>query len=72
VVALASRRTRRGERARGLPEGLVERGERPEHPAVREVREETGLVAEIRQPLGGISYRHVWDGERSASGCSSS
>jgi 8-oxo-dGTP pyrophosphatase MutT (NUDIX family) len=43
---------------------MVERGEQPEETAVREVREETGLVAEIRVPLGDISYRYVWEGER--------
>src|SRR6266516_3355207 len=47
-VALASRRTRRGDLAWGLPKGLVESGEEPAAAAVREVLEETGLVAEIR------------------------
>jgi 8-oxo-dGTP pyrophosphatase MutT (NUDIX family) len=32
--------------------------------AVREVEEETGLVAEIREPLGDISYWYVWNGVR--------
>lgn len=63
-VALASRRTRRGELAWGLPKGLVEKDEAPEDTAVREVREETGLIAEIREPLGDISYWFVWDEER--------
>jgi 8-oxo-dGTP pyrophosphatase MutT (NUDIX family) len=63
-VALASRRTKRGSLAWGLPKGLVEDGEEPPETAVREVEEETGLVAEIREPLGDISYWYVWDGER--------
>jgi 8-oxo-dGTP pyrophosphatase MutT (NUDIX family) len=63
-VALASRRTRRGELVWGLPKGLVEADERPEETAVREVREETGLEAVLLRPLGDINYWFVWDGER--------
>ena len=63
-VVLASRRTRRGDLVWGLPKGLVEEGERPEQAAVREVQEETGLAAEIRAPLGDISYWYVWEGVR--------
>jgi 8-oxo-dGTP pyrophosphatase MutT (NUDIX family) len=39
-----------------LPKGLVDAGERPEQTAVREVREETGLEAEIVAKLGDIKY----------------
>jgi len=63
-IALASRRTRRGDLAWGLPKGLIEPDERPEEAAVREVREETGLEAEIEDDLGWISYFYVWEGER--------
>ena len=63
-IALASRRTKRGALAWGLPKGLVEEGEEPFETAVREVEEETGLVAEVREPLGDISYWYVWNGER--------
>ena len=63
-VALAARRTRKGDLAWGLPKGLVEKGEAPEQAAVREVREETGLEAEILEPLGDISYWYVWEDER--------
>ncbi|HEY3210505.1 MAG TPA: NUDIX hydrolase [Actinomycetota bacterium] len=63
-VALAARRTRKGDLAWGLPKGLVEKGEAPEETAVREVQEETGLVAEIVEPLGDISYWYVWEEER--------
>jgi len=63
-IALASRRTRRGELVWGLPKGAVEEGERPEDAALREVREETGLEAEVRQSIGDISYWFVWEGAR--------
>jgi 8-oxo-dGTP pyrophosphatase MutT (NUDIX family) len=63
-VALAARRTRKGDLAWGLPKGLVEPGEEPEEAAVREVQEETGLQAVILSPLGEISYWYVWDDER--------
>jgi len=46
----------RGEQRWQLPKGLVVAGEQPEQAALREVREETGLVAEILQPLETIEY----------------
>ena len=39
-----------------LPKGLVDAGERPEQSALREVREETGLAAEMVAKLGDIKY----------------
>jgi len=62
-IALAARRTRRGELAWGLPKGLIEPDEEPHDAALREVREETGLTAEIDDDLGSISYFYQWDGE---------
>ena len=63
-VVLAARRTRRGDLAWGLPKGLVEPDETPEQAAVREVREETGLEAEVEVSLGEIRYFYVWEGIR--------
>jgi 8-oxo-dGTP pyrophosphatase MutT (NUDIX family) len=63
-VALAARRTRRGELAWGLAKGAIEPGEADEEAALREVLEETGLEAEIEADLGEIRYLYVWDGVR--------
>ena len=63
-IALAARRTRRGELVWGLPKGEIEEGETPEIAALREVREETGLEARIVAPLGEIRYFYVWEGVR--------
>jgi 8-oxo-dGTP pyrophosphatase MutT (NUDIX family) len=63
-IALASRRTRRGQLAWGLPKGGIEEEEDDRGAALREVREETGLEAEIEADLGDIRYFYVWDGVR--------
>ena len=60
-VVLASRRTRRGQLAWGLAKGGIETGESKEDAAIREVREETGLTAEIEADLGDTKYMYVWD-----------
>jgi 8-oxo-dGTP pyrophosphatase MutT (NUDIX family) len=60
-VVLASRRTRRGQLAWGLAKGGIEIGETREQAAIREVREETGLTADIEVDLGDTKYMYVWD-----------
>jgi len=42
-----------------LPKGLVDQGEKPEQTAIREVREETGLVGITVTKLGDIKYAYV-------------
>ncbi|MDQ4107472.1 MAG: NUDIX hydrolase [Actinomycetota bacterium] len=63
-VVLASRRTRRGQLAWGLAKGGIEDEESMEDAAVREVREETGLLAEIEASLGETRYFYVWENVR--------
>jgi 8-oxo-dGTP pyrophosphatase MutT (NUDIX family) len=63
-IVLASRRTRRGELAWGLAKGGIEDEESMEDAAVREVREETGLLAEIESSLGETRYFYVWEDVR--------
>jgi len=47
-----------------LPKGAIDAGESPEEAAQREVREETGLEAELVRKLGDIRYFYVrsWGG----------
>jgi len=63
-IALAARRTRRGDLAWGLAKGAIEPGETEEQAAVREVLEETGLEVAVESDLGDIRYFYVWEGVR--------
>ncbi len=47
------------ERRWQLPKGWIDEGESAEQTAVREVREETGVDAEVAGPLGTIEYWFV-------------
>jgi 8-oxo-dGTP pyrophosphatase MutT (NUDIX family) len=54
----------RGKRALALPKGGAESDERAEETAAREVREETGLNATVRAPLGDVTYWYRRSGRR--------
>ena len=50
-----------------LPKGLVDKGEKPDQTALREVHEETGVQAALISKLGDIKYTYIrsWgDGEK--------
>jgi 8-oxo-dGTP pyrophosphatase MutT (NUDIX family) len=53
-----------GKRVTGLPKGGPVRGESPEETAVREVREETGITATVRERLGDVRYWYRRGGRR--------
>ena len=53
-----------GRTVTGLPKGGMEAGETPEQAAAREVREETGVVAAVREPLGDVRYTYRRGGRR--------
>ncbi|HSP37522.1 MAG TPA: NUDIX hydrolase [Frankiaceae bacterium] len=63
-AALIGRLDRRNRLLWSLPKGHVEAGETIEATAVREVREETGIVGRILAPLGTIDFWFVADGSR--------
>jgi 8-oxo-dGTP pyrophosphatase MutT (NUDIX family) len=65
VVLVARRHPGTGALAWGIPKGHIEPGESSADAAVREVREETGLLASIDRLLGDITYWYV---RRDASG----
>ena len=54
-VALIQPRDRE---AWSLPKGLIEQGETPENAALREVREETGLLGDIVERIDTIKYSY--------------
>ena len=56
------RRAADGSSVLGLPKGHIDPGETPLQAAVREVREETGVEAELVQELGEVRYWYRRDG----------
>jgi 8-oxo-dGTP pyrophosphatase MutT (NUDIX family) len=47
-----------------LPKGLIDRGERADATALREVEEEVGVEAELVRKLGDVRYVYTRDGRR--------
>jgi 8-oxo-dGTP pyrophosphatase MutT (NUDIX family) len=58
-VALIRTRNLKGKQVWTLPKGTAEEGEGPETTALREVFEETGIEAQIIEPLDDITYWFV-------------
>jgi len=70
AIQPAERRPPKGKRAKpglngsgkivlALPKGIIDPGERAEQTAVREVREETGVQAELIGKLGDVKYVYM-------------
>lgn len=62
MVIVPTRRAADGSRVLALPKGHVDPGETPIEAATREVREETGVVAEPIEELGESRYWYRRDG----------
>lgn len=66
VVIVPTRRAADGRKVLALPKGHVDPGERPEETALREVREEAGVEATLREKLGDVRYFYQRSGRRIA------
>jgi 8-oxo-dGTP pyrophosphatase MutT (NUDIX family) len=58
IVIVPVKRSADGTRVLGLPKGHPAAGESPEQAAAREVREETGVEAELIEKLGDTRYSY--------------
>jgi 8-oxo-dGTP pyrophosphatase MutT (NUDIX family) len=58
IVIVPVKRDANGNRVLGLPKGHPDGDETPEDAATREVAEETGVTAELIEPLGETNYTY--------------
>lgn len=66
VVIVPTRRAADGSRVLALPKGHPDGGESAAEAALREVREEAGVVAELVESLGQVKYWYQRGGKRIA------
>jgi len=66
IVIVPTRRSADGSTVLALPKGHPDGAESAAQAALREVREETGVVAELVQSLGTVRYWYQRDGRRIA------
>ena len=66
IVIVPTRRAADGSKVLALPKGHPDGDESPEDAALREVREETGVQAEVVESLGEVRYWYQRGGRRVA------
>lgn len=66
IVIVPTRRAADGSKVLALPKGHPDGGESAADAALREVREETGVDAEVVDRLGEVKYWYQRDGQRVA------
>ncbi len=66
IVIVPVKRDAQGRRVLGLPKGHPDGAESAETAAAREVREETGVEAELVEKLGEVGYSYERDGRQIA------
>jgi 8-oxo-dGTP pyrophosphatase MutT (NUDIX family) len=64
IVIVPVKRSAAGDRVLALPKGHLDPAESPEEAAAREVREETGVQADLIDKLGDVRYGYERNGRR--------